>query len=87
MARTRIVEEIIAGRKGDNSTCWTCGKSGHIAASCPNSGNENLIAVGQEESEISEQAVDKEEELQARCLLEESVSRGKKWSAERTNKN
>ena len=48
----RIVKEIIAGRKatarkegegtetgrkGDNnSTCWTCGKSRHIAASCPN---------------------------------------------------
>ena len=70
VARMRIVEEIIAGRKGDgkkggegtetgrkgdnNSTCWTCGKSRHIAASCPNGGNDNLFAVGREESEISE---------------------------------
>ena len=52
-------------------TCWTCGEAGHIAALCPKDLNQNLYAVGQEEGEISEEAVDNEEELQAWCLLEE----------------
>ena len=44
----------------------------HIAASCLKGGNKNLYAMGEKASEINEEAVDNEEELQAWCLLEES---------------
>ena len=60
------------GGKGDSSTCWTCGKAGQISASCLKGGKENLNATGEEESEVDEEAIDDEEELQAWCLLEAS---------------
>ena len=60
------------GGKGDSSTCWTCGKAGQISASCLKGGKENLNATGEVESEVDEEAIDDEEELQAWCLLEAS---------------
>ena len=60
VARIRVVEEKIfwhvgnckkrgkqteKGGAGDSRTCWTCGKAGHIAASCPKGGTKNLYPV------------------------------------------
>ena len=62
----------------------------HIAVSCPYGGHKDLYAVGEEGSEVSAQAADTEEELQAWCLLEESeheqwqdVNSGKVYKHER----
>ena len=59
------------GGKEDSRTCW-CGNAGRIAAWCPAGGNRNLCAVGEKESEVSEEAADNEAELQLWCLWEES---------------
>ena len=60
VARIRVVEEkkfwhvgnckkggkqTEKGGAGDSRTCWTCGKAGHIAASCPKGGTKNLYPV------------------------------------------
>ena len=60
------------GGKGDTRTCWTCGKTGHIAAGCRKGSNKNLYAVDEDENENTEESVEDEDELQAWCLLEES---------------
>ena len=60
--------------KGETRTCWTCGKTGHIAAMCRKGINKNLYAVDEDENENTEESVEDEEELQAWCLLEESES-------------
>ena len=66
------------GGKGENRTCWTCGKTGHIAAWCGKGGRENLYAVDEEENEgieeHSNRSTKSEEDLQAWCILEESDS-------------
>ena len=55
------------GGKGETRTCWTCGKTGHIAPWCRKGGNKNLYA-----SENFEESAESDEDLQASCLLEES---------------
>ena len=57
------------GGKGENRVCWTCGKTGHVAALCRNGGNKNLYAI--DENENIEQTLDNDEELQSWCLVEE----------------
>ena len=52
-------------------TYWNCGKARHTAASCSKGGNKNLYAIGEDESEVNEQATSNDDELQAWCLLEE----------------
>ena len=54
----------LKGGNSDSTTCWTCGTAGHIAAPCPKGGNKNLYAMGEEESEVIEETVDYDEELQ-----------------------
>ena len=39
------------GGKGENRTCWTCGKTGHIAAWCGKGGKKNLYAMDEDDSE------------------------------------
>ena len=60
------------GGKGETRTCWTCGKTGHIAAWCGKGGNHILHAIGEDDIENIEESADNEEDLQALCLLEES---------------
>ena len=60
------------GGKGETSTCWTCGKTGHIAAWCRKGGNKNLYATDEDDSENVEESAENEEDLQAWYLLEES---------------
>ena len=45
------------------------GKAGHTAASSPKVKAMNLYAVGEEESEINEEAINTSEELQAWCFF------------------
>ena len=59
------------GGKGKSRTCWTCGKTGHIAAWCRKGGDTNLYATDEDDSENVEEPTDNEEDLQAWCLLEE----------------
>ena len=51
MARKEAAKGQEKGVKGDTRTCWTCGKSGHIAAWCRKEGNNNLYGIDEEESE------------------------------------
>ena len=61
--------------KGDARVCWSCGKTGHIAAQCAKgSWNRSLNAVEEDKGDISEKAHEDEDELHAWCLLEESES-------------
>ena len=60
------------GGKGETRKCWTCGKTGHIAAWCRKGGNKNLYARDEDGSENAEESVENEEDLQAWCKLEES---------------
>ena len=53
------------GVKGETRACWTCGKTGHIAA---------WNAVDEDDSEIVKEATDNEEDMQAWCLIEESAN-------------
>ena len=62
------------GGKGETRTCWTCGKTGHIAAGCREGNGKNLYAVDEDENENVEESVEEEDDLQAWCLLEESES-------------
>ena len=59
-------------REGENKPCWTCGKTGHIAAWCRKGGNKHLYAIDEDESEDLEEKPYNDEDLQAWCLLEES---------------
>ena len=59
------------GGKGETRTCWTCGKTGHIAAWC-REGGKNMYAIDEDGSENAEESVENEEDLQAWCTLEES---------------
>ena len=60
------------GGKGETRTCWTCRKTGHIAAWCRKGGNKNLYAMDEDDSENAEESAEKKEDLQAWCTLEES---------------
>ena len=60
------------GGKGETRTCWTCGKTGHIAARCRKGGNKNLYAMNEEDTENVEESAVNEEDMHAWCLLEES---------------
>ena len=62
------------GGKGETRTCWTCGKTGHIAAGCWKGSNKNLYAIDEDENENVEESAEDEDDLQAWCLLEESES-------------
>ena len=81
------------GGKGDSRTCWTCGKTGHIAAWCRKGGNTNVYAVDEDDGENVEESAENEEDLQAWCLLEESeneqwrevISRRSKQRAKKDN--
>ena len=83
--------------KGENRTCWTCGKTGHIAAWCGKGGKKNLYAMDEDDSEdtkeYSNRSTESEEDLQAWCILEESeseqwqevISRRSRQRAKKTN--
>ena len=43
------------GGKGGTRACWTCGKTGHVAAWCRQGGNNELHAVEEDDSENVEQ--------------------------------
>ena len=59
--------------KGDTRVCWSCGETGHIAASCVKAGwNRSLNAVDEDKGDISEEAHEDEDELYAWCLSKES---------------
>ena len=58
------------GGKGESRTCWTCGKTGHIAAWCRIGGNTKFYAVDEDDGENAEESTENEEDLQAWCLLE-----------------
>ena len=60
------------GGKGETRTCWTCGKTGHIAVECRKGSNKNLYAIDEDENENVEESAEDEDDLQAWCLLEES---------------
>ena len=42
--------------KGETITCWTCNKTGHIAAWCRKGGNKHLYAIDEDDSENVEGA-------------------------------
>ena len=46
------------GVKGEARACWTCGKTGHIAASCRKGGNRKLYAIEEEDHEYAEETID-----------------------------
>ena len=81
------------GGKGETRTCWTCGKTGHIAAWCRKGSNKNLYAIDEDDSENVEESAEDEDDLQAWCLLEESeneqwqevISRRNKQRVKRAN--
>ena len=58
------------GGKGETRTCWTCDKTGHIAAWCRKGSGNNLYAIGEDDSENVEESAEDEDDLQAWCLLE-----------------
>ena len=61
------------GGKGDTRDCWSCGKTGHIAArGTKESWNRSLNAVEEDTGDISEEVREDEDELHAWCLLEDS---------------
>ena len=61
------------GGKGDTRVCWSCGKTGHVAANCTNGSlNRSLNAVEEDKGDICEEVHEDEDELHAWCLLEES---------------
>ena len=39
------------GGKGENRMCWTCGKTGHLAAWCGKGGKKNFYAMDKDDSE------------------------------------
>ena len=51
--------------KGKSRTCWTCGKTGHIADWCRKGGNTHLHAIDEDDGENAEGSTENEEELQA----------------------
>ena len=52
------------GGKCDNRVCWTCGKTGHIAANCTKgSWNRSLDAADEDKGDISEEVHEDEDEL------------------------
>ena len=53
------------GGKGESGTCWTCGKTGHIAAWCRKGSNKNLYAIDEDDSENVEESAEDEDDLQA----------------------
>ena len=65
-------EETDKGGKGGSGTCWTCGNTGHIAALCLRAATRTCAPLVMTKNEVIEKALDSEEELGARCLLEES---------------
>ena len=71
-AAARKEEKDKKSGKRDSRTCWTCCKTGHIAAWCRKRGNTNLYAVDEDGGEKAEESTECEEDLQAWCLLEES---------------
>ena len=81
------------GGKGETRTCWTCGKTGHIAPWCRKGINKNLYAIDEDDSENVEDSAEDEDDLQAWCLLEESeneqwqevISRRNKQRVKRAN--
>ena len=56
------------GGKGETRKCWTCGKTGHIAAWCRKGSIKNLYAIDEDDSENVEESAADEEDLQAWCL-------------------
>ena len=50
------------GGKGETRTCWTCGKTGHIAAWCGKGGRHILYAIGEDDIENIEESADNEED-------------------------
>ena len=59
--------------KGETRVCWSCGKTGHIAANCVKGRcNWSLNAVEEDTGDISEEVLEDEDELPAWCLLEKS---------------
>ena len=66
------------GKGGETRVCWSCGKTGHIAANCvKGSWNMSRKAVEEDKEDISEEVHEDEDELHAWCLLE--VSESEQW--------
>ena len=91
--REAVARKEAKGGKGESRTCWTCGKTGHIAAWCMKGGNKNLYAIDEDDSANVEESAEDEDDLQAWCLLEESeneqwqevISRRNKQRVKRAN--
>ena len=74
------------GGKGDTRVGWSCGKPGHIAASCvKGSWNRSLNAAEEDKGGISEEVHEDDDESHARCLLEENES--EQWQEVTSNKS
>ena len=80
------------GGKGETRTCWTCGKTGHIAAECRKGSNKNLYAIDEDGDENVDESAEDEDDLQAWCLEEseneqwqEVISRRNKRRVKRAN--
>ena len=77
----------------ETKACWTCGKTGHIAAWCRTGGNNILYAIDEDDSENVEEANDQKEDLDAWCLIEvraneqwqEDISRRDKQMVKKAN--
>ena len=67
--KEKVSKEQEKGGKGETEAYWTCGKAGYIAAWCRKACNNNLYATDEDDNENVEEAIDKEEDLQAWCLL------------------
>ena len=81
------------GGKGETRTCWTCGKTGHVAAWYRKGSNKKLYAIDEDDSDNVEESAEDEDDLQEWCLLEESeneqcqevISRRNKQRVKRAN--
>ena len=65
-------EETEKGGKGGSGTCWTCGNTRHIAALCLRATTRTCAPLAMAKNEVDEEALGKQEELEAWCLLKES---------------
>ena len=63
--REETVAEGQWQERRETRACWTCGKTGDIAAWCRKGGNNNLYAIGEDDSENVEELTDNKEDLQA----------------------
>ena len=58
--------------------CWTCGKTGHIAAWCRKGGKKNLYAMDDDDSEDTKEYSNRSTESEEAYWKRANVSSGKK---------